>query len=139
MTRAISIRWLALMLAVGCGIAPQQAAAEITGGFADLAPGVTGGAGGTEVIVTNGLQLAEYTDAKEPYIIRVVGTLQINAMDTHVRPNKTILGVGTNAVLEGGGLYLYNSRNVIIRNLTIRSSTDDNMGLLSSVSSARRG
>jgi pectate lyase len=123
-------RGLALLAIAGVGLAPQQVSAETTGGFADLAPGVTGGAGGATVTVTNGADLNQYTDAKEPLIIQIAGTLQINGMDTHVRPNKTIIGLGTNAVLEGGGLYLYRSQNVIIRNLTIKGSTDDNMGLL---------
>jgi pectate lyase len=99
-------------------------------GFANVGLIVTGGAGGVEVTVTNGLQLNEYTDSNKPYVIYVSGTLQINGMDTHVRPNKTIIGLGANAVLEGGGLYLYKSTNVIIRNLTIKGSTDDNLGML---------
>lgn len=117
-------------LASALGFSLQHGSAETTGGFADLAPGVTGGAGGVTVTVTNGADLNQYTDAKEPLIIQIAGTLQINGMDTHVRPNKTIIGVGTNATLEGGGLYLYRSGNVIIRNLTIRGSTDDNLGVL---------
>jgi pectate lyase len=104
--------------------------AQPAGGYADVGFSVTGGAGGETVTVTTGEELNKYTDANKPYIIHVTGTLQINGMDTHVRPNKTILGVGTNAVLEGGGLYLYKSGNVIIRNLTIKGSTDDNLGML---------
>lgn len=106
------------------------ATAQATGGFADVGFTVTGGAGGETVTVTNGAQLNQFTDAKEPYVIQVSGTLQITGMDTHVRPNKTIIGLGTNATLEGGGLYLYKSGNVIIRNLTIKGSTDDNLGIL---------
>lgn len=99
-------------------------------GYANVGFTVTGGAGGETVTVTNGLQLKEYTDSNKPSVIYVSGTLQINGMDTHVRPNKTIIGLGTNAVLQGGGLYLYKSTNVIIRNLTIDGSTDDNLGIL---------
>lgn len=108
----------------------STAQAESTGGFADVGFTVTGGAGGETVVVTNGTQLNEYTDSNKPYIIHVSGTLHITNMDTHVRPNKTIIGLGTNATLEGGGLYLYRSHNVIIRNLTIKGSTDDNLGIL---------
>jgi pectate lyase len=98
-------------------------------GFGNAGFTVTGGAGGPVVTVTNGAQLNEFTDANGPYVIYVSGTLQISGMSTHVRPNKTVIGLGTNAVLEGGGLYLYRSTNVIIRNLTIRNSTEDNIGL----------
>jgi pectate lyase len=99
-------------------------------GYANVGGTVTGGAGGETVTVTNGLQLQEYTDAIEPYIINVSGTIQVWGMDTHVRPNKTIIGLGTNATLVGGGLYLYNSTNVIIRNLTIKDSIEDGVGVL---------
>jgi pectate lyase len=99
-------------------------------GFASLNGGTTGGAGGETVVVTNGAQLNEYSSSKKPCIIQFSGTLQISGMDTHVGPNKTIIGLGTNATLRGGGLYLYKSTNVIIRNLTIDGSTDDNFGML---------
>lgn len=99
-------------------------------GYASVGAPVTGGAGGETVVVTNGAQLNEYSSSKKPYIIHVSGTLQVSGMDTHVGPNKTIIGLGTNATLQGGGLYLYKSTNVIIRNLTIDGSSDDNMGML---------
>jgi pectate lyase len=118
-----------LLLTILVSLLPRLAA-QPADGYANIGLNVTGGAGGEIVTVTNGAQLNEYTDAKPPYIIYVSGTLQINGMDTHVRPNKTIIGLGTNALLEGGGLYLYKSTNVIIRNLTIKGSTDDNLGML---------
>jgi pectate lyase len=107
-----------------------QVTAQSADGFANVGFTVTGGAGGEEVTATTGEQLKEYADSNKPCTIYVSGTLQINGMDTHVRPNKTIIGLGTNAVLEGGGLYLYKSTNVIIRNLTIKGSSDDNLGML---------
>jgi pectate lyase len=99
-------------------------------GFANVGLTVTGGAGGATVTVTNGAQLNEYASTKKPCVIYVAGTLQVSGMDTHVGPNKTIIGVGTNATLQGGGLYLYKATNVIVRNLTIDGSTDDNFGIL---------
>lgn len=111
-------------------LAALKSLAETTGGYADVGQTITGGAGGETVVVTRGEDLKRYADSKPPLIIYVSGTLKINDMDTHVRPNKTIIGLGTNALLEGGGLYLYKSTNVIIRNLTIKGSTDDNLGLL---------
>lgn len=98
-------------------------------GFASYNFNLTGGAGGQEVTVTTGEELKTYADSNEPYIIYVSGTLQISGMDTHVRPNKTIIGLGTDATLQGGGLYLYRSTNVIIRNITIKDSEDDNIGI----------
>lgn len=125
LTRTFSALLLAFLIT-----APESLSGQSADGYANVGFAVTGGTGGEEVTVTNGLQLKEYADSNRPYIIHVSGTLQINAMDTHVRPNKTIIGLGTDATLEGGGLYLYKSTNVIIRNLTIRGSTDDNLGIL---------
>jgi pectate lyase len=99
-------------------------------GYATVGAALTGGAGGETVTVTTGEQLNEYASTKEPYIIYVSGTLQVSGMDTHVGPNKTIIGLGPDATLKGGGLYLYKASNVIIRNLTIDGSTDDNLGVL---------
>lgn len=111
-------------------ITPAVLLADSPTGYASIEGGVTGGAGGETVTVTNGVELNEYTASKKPYIIQIAGTLEVNGMDTHVLPNKTIIGIGTNATLHGGGLYLYKATNVIIRNLTIDDSTDDNCGLL---------
>ncbi len=124
------IRFLVQCILVVLALLPIPLLAESADGFANVGFTVTGGAGGEEVTVTNGMQLNEYTDSNKRYTIYVSGTLQIKGMDTHVRPNKTIIGLGTNATLEGGGLYLYKSTNVIIRNLTIKNSTDDNLGML---------
>jgi pectate lyase len=99
-------------------------------GFGNNGTTVTGaGPNAPSVIVTTGEELNNYSDSNSNIVIYVSGTLQISGMSTHVRANKTIIGLGTNAILEGGGLYLYKSTNVIIRNLTIRDSTEDNIGL----------
>ncbi len=99
-------------------------------GFATVGGAPTGGAGGETVTVTTGEELNTYASDKKPRIIHVSGTLHVSGMDTHVGPNKTIVGLGSDATLKGGGLYLYKSSNVIIRNLTIDGSTDDNLGIL---------
>lgn len=100
-------------------------------GFADVGFNLTGGEGGQVVTVTTGDELKAYTDSNQKYVIYVSGTLYLSGMDTHVRSHKTIIGLGTNATLVGGGLYMYNSSNIIIRNLTICNSTDDNIGITS--------
>ena len=100
-------------------------------GFADTGFNLTGGAGGPVVTVTTGEELNDWSDSNSNVVIQVSGTLTVVGMSTHVRPNKTVIGLGTNAMLQGGGLYLYNSSNVIIRNITIKGSTDDNIGITS--------
>lgn len=100
-------------------------------GFANVGFNLTGGEGGQVVTVTTGAELKTYTDSNNKYVIYVSGTLYVSGMDTHVRSHKTIIGLGTNATLVGGGLYMYNSSNIIVRNLTIKNSTDDNIGITS--------
>jgi len=90
--------------------------------------GVTGGLGGAVVTVTNGVDLAAYMDSNDPYIIFVSGTVTISGMN-HARPNKSIIGLGSNARIVGGGIYMYRSRNVIIRNLTFENADEDAIGI----------
>ncbi|MEU6258203.1 pectinesterase family protein [Streptomyces sp. NPDC047043] len=94
-------------------------------GFASLAGGTTGGAGGKVVTVTDQAALARYAAAEEPYIIRVSGAIAVEPFgsDIIVGSNKTIIGVGTTGEIVHGELHLNpGTHNVIIRNLTIRDS-----------------
>lgn len=97
-------------------------------GFCNHGMPVTGGAAGPVVYVGSEAQLKSYSDVNPPYTIYVTNSFPLSGMSTHIRNNKTVIGVG-NVVLTGGGLYLYRSTNVIIRNLTIRNSTEDGIGL----------
>jgi pectate lyase len=97
-------------------------------GFASLAGGTTGGAGGKVVTVTDRASLARYAGADEPYVIRVKGTVAVEPFgsDIVVASDKTIVGVGTSGELVHGELHLNpGTSNVIIRNLTIRDSYVD--------------
>lgn len=99
-------------------------------GFATYNFNLTGaGSNAPSVVVSNASQLDAYTDSNTNVIIYVSGTIPISGMSTHVRANKTVIGLGTNATLVGGGLYLYRSTNVILRNLTIRDSSEDDIGI----------
>ncbi|MFI5795596.1 pectinesterase family protein [Streptomyces sp. NPDC051677] len=94
-------------------------------GFASLAGGATGGAGGKVVTVTDQAQLAKYAAAEEPYVIRVKGAVAVEPFgsDIVVTSNKTIIGVGDTGEIVHGELHLNpGTHNVIIRNLTIRDS-----------------
>ncbi|MFI2433728.1 pectinesterase family protein [Streptomyces sp. NPDC018693] len=94
-------------------------------GFASLAGGTTGGAGGTVVTVTDQASLARYAAAEEPYVIRVKGSIEVAPFgsDIVVGSNKTITGVGDTGEIVHGELHLKpGTHNVIIRNLTIRDS-----------------
>lgn len=94
-------------------------------GFASLAGGTTGGAGGKVVTVTDQASLAQYAAAQEPYVIRVSGAIAVEPFgsDIVVASNKTIIGVGDTGEIVHGELHLNpGTSNVIIRNLTIRDS-----------------
>ncbi|MBQ1099753.1 right-handed parallel beta-helix repeat-containing protein [Streptomyces sp. b94] len=94
-------------------------------GFASLAGGTTGGAGGEVVTVTDQAALAKYAAAEEPYVIRVAGSIAVAPFgsDIVVGSDKTIVGVGDTAEIVHGELHLNpGTHNVIIRNLTIRDS-----------------
>jgi pectinesterase len=94
-------------------------------GFASLAGGTTGGAGGKVVTVTDQASLARYAAAEEPYVIRVAGSIAVAPFgsDIVVASDKTIIGVGDTGEIVHGELHLNpGTHNVIIRNLTIRDS-----------------
>lgn len=86
--------------------------------------GTTGGAGGPTVTVDTTTELLDAIDTIGPMIIRIEGTIDITSKQG-VRPHKTIIGVGTSAVINGGGLDFYRSHNVIIRNITFTNAEDD--------------
>ncbi|MEV4115510.1 right-handed parallel beta-helix repeat-containing protein [Nonomuraea sp. NPDC049695] len=106
----------------------QAVAADGPIGFAALNAlgqnGTTGGAGGRTVTATNAEQFLEYIDSLEPLVIQVSGTISITSKQG-VRPNKTIVGVGTTGHITGGGLDFYRSYNVIVRNLRFTDAEDD--------------
>ena len=102
----------------------------------------TGGAGGPTVTVTTTAQFLDYIARPGPHIIQVSGTIALPTGTSdgmhNVTSDKTIVGLGSNATLSGGGLTIglpvddnvtsppANAvHNIIIRNLTITGATDD--------------
>ncbi|MEV0617754.1 RICIN domain-containing protein [Nonomuraea sp. NPDC050404] len=84
----------------------------------------TGGAAGQTVTVTTYADLVRYATASQPYVIRVNATLNASPKGNEIRvaSNKTIVGVGRNGTIVGGGFFLDGVSNIIIRNLTIRDT-----------------
>jgi|GEM_PF-777194 len=100
----------------------------IPDGFASV-PGLglektTGGAGGQIVTVDSKTEFLDYVQRKEYYIICINGKILLDEM-VQVGSNKTLVGVGQNGVISGGGLRLSHVSNVIIRNLRFENSLDD--------------
>ncbi|MBO3737478.1 pectate lyase family protein [Actinoplanes flavus] len=108
----------ALLLSSSLFVAAPASAAD---GFAT---GTTGGVGGATVTVDTTDELLDAIDTVGPLIIQVSGTIAITSKQG-VRPNKTIVGLGTNATITGGGFDMYRSYNVIIRNMTFVDAEDD--------------
>ncbi|MQM27645.1 pectate lyase family protein [Glycomyces albidus] len=110
------------------GAAAQQQVVGRADGFASVNAlgqnGTTGGVGGAAVTVDTTDELLEAIDTVGPLTILVEGTIDITSKQG-VRPNKTILGVGDDAVIRGGGFDFYRSYNVIVQNLTFADAEDD--------------
>lgn len=95
-------------------------------GFATLNGGTTGGTGGTEVTATSVSQVNTLLSTRKknndtsPIIIKfngkITGTEVIAVKEVK---NITFLGVGNGGELEGVGINLVKSNNIIIRNLKI--------------------
>ncbi|MDQ2586523.1 pectate lyase family protein [Saccharothrix yanglingensis] len=128
-------------------VAPAPAlAAGPADGFASVNAlgqnGTTGGAGGATVTATTTAQFLDYIARPEPLTVQVRGTITLPTGTTDgmhpVASDKTIIGLGSDARLSGGGLNIglpvdddvtappANAvHNIIIRNLSITGATDD--------------
>jgi len=130
--RAVLTAGFAAMLVTagmpGTGPAAAAAPSGAPDGFAAVPAlgltGTTGGVGGPTVTVDTTDELLTAIDTVGPMIIQVAGTIAITSKQG-VRPNKTILGLGSSAVISGGGFDFYRSSNVIVRNLTFTDAEDD--------------
>ncbi|HKO53143.1 MAG TPA: hypothetical protein VJV79_35780 [Polyangiaceae bacterium] len=83
-----------------------------------------------EVTVSNAVDLAMYAASPDPYIIHVTGTIPLPVLD--VKSNKTIVGDGRDATLEGSiriaGTSIATAdmvSNVTIRNLRINAHSSE--------------
>jgi pectate lyase len=137
----VSISTLVVVKAAGAAVAAAGAAVKTAGaaiadGFASVDAlgqnGTTGGAAGPTVTVTTAAQLADYAGRNTPFTILVQGRITFDDMITVVA-NKSIIGVGSTATIDGGGLQLGSTtrpgNNVIIRNLTFVNASDDSISV----------
>ncbi|GIF15815.1 family 16 glycoside hydrolase [Actinoplanes teichomyceticus] len=103
--------------------------------------GTTGGAGGPTVDVDNAAELLSAIAAPGPLTVCVRGTIALPAGMYDVSSNKSIIGVGSDAGITGGGLNIGLTvsavttppadavHNVIIQNLTFRNASDDSINV----------
>ena len=88
-------------------------------GYAMVGGTTTGGQGGQTVVVSTLSALKSAIASSAPAIIKVSGKITGTGF-LNVSSNKTILGLKGSS-LEGVGLMIYGTNNVIIRNMTIRN------------------
>ncbi|WP_437826123.1 pectate lyase family protein [Sorangium sp. So ce1153] len=88
-------------------------------GYATTGDGTTGGKGG-EVVSVSSLDALKTEAARSgALIIQVTGKIRGSGDDVDVASDKTIVGVGSSGEIEGVGLNLRRSSNIILRNLKI--------------------
>jgi pectate lyase len=119
-----------LDLTTQSGAAPglQNTGGVVVGEPIGFGQNTTGGAGGETVTVSSAAEFIEAAGSSEPLVIQVDGTIELSDMED-VTSNKTIIGVGTSGGITGGGLDIDEADNVIIQNLTISGSGDDNINV----------
>lgn len=90
-------------------------------GFATLNGGTTGGLGGPTVTVSTLAELQQYAQSPDPYVILVNGTISNGSAGARlqVNSNKSIVGLGNGAFLQGIGVSIASRNNVILQNLKI--------------------
>ncbi|HYN93745.1 MAG TPA: right-handed parallel beta-helix repeat-containing protein [Pilimelia sp.] len=114
-------------LAAGAAVAamPNASAASFNQqGWATQGGGTSGGGNAAAVTVTSASALISNMQASGARVIRVSGTIALSGMQK-VAANKTIIGVGSNAAITGGGLNITKVSNVIVRNINFRNWADD--------------
>ncbi|GAA4978770.1 pectinesterase family protein [Kineococcus glutinatus] len=86
--------------------------------------GTTGGQDGPTVTVTDAAALAHHAALPGAATILVRGRITVDPFGSMIRvgDDKTIAGVGDQAEIVGGGLFLDGSSNVVVRNLRFRDS-----------------
>jgi len=78
----------------------------------------TGGAAGTQIVVSTTSDLVAYAISSSPYIITVSGTIGLTN-DLDISSNKTIQGEDTNSTVIGNIRIVNDTRNITIKNLNI--------------------
>jgi pectate lyase len=134
----------ALAVTTSAGVAlspsPASAAAGSATGYASANGGTTGGQGGATVRVSTGTgihqALCSRASSDTPVVIEVEGTVHhgntskvsgkscetaAGVIELKRISNVTIVGVGSGAVFDQLGIHVRESRNIIIRNVTIRN------------------
>lgn len=85
--------------------------------------GTTGGAGGPEITVNTAADLHSAVNTSDPKVVYIQGYIKLDKR-VKVGNNTSIIGIGSTAELEGFGLQISNTTNVIVRNVGIWNVVD---------------
>jgi len=97
-------------------------------GFATQNGGTTGGEGGKEVIVSTFDDLKKYAEIEDStYVIKFAGTITGSGSIANgdyvgsikIASNKSIIGIGDQAFLDGVGLSIKDAKNIIVKNIKL--------------------
>ncbi|MEU9508949.1 pectate lyase [Micromonospora sp. NPDC048170] len=139
----VALATTAVGAAIGVAALPTPQASAAAGsatGYATQNGGTTGGAGGQTVRATTGTAihaaLCGRASSSTPIVIEVTGTINHGntskvsggscstadgVIELKQISNVTIIGVGSGAVFDQLGIHIRESRNIIIRNVTVRN------------------
>ncbi|CAE6480871.1 unnamed protein product, partial [Rhizoctonia solani] len=122
--RMLVFQFTVSLLAGLASAASIKRAAPVDGiaGYATQNGGTTGGAGGTTTTVTTLAALRAAVAGTSAKIVKVSGIITGDGEVVDIESNTSVLGVGSNSGLTGGGFRVKNSKNVIIRNLRLSKS-----------------
>ncbi|MEQ8786910.1 MAG: right-handed parallel beta-helix repeat-containing protein [Pirellulaceae bacterium] len=120
----MKIVWSSMLWCALAGMLSHEARAEEGPiGWASVAGGTRGGAGGETITVEDAEAFLAAVESKSPAVVRFSGVLRLPRA-ARVGSHKSIEGMGGEARLEGAGLTLNGVENVILRNVTIRGADD---------------
>ena len=106
------------------GTDPTNSASIAKDGYHMVNGTTTGGQGGPTITVTNSADFITYVGTNIAYNVGLSGSIS-SPTNINVASDKTIFGLGTNAMINGT-LYLSGVSNVIVRNLFVTNPADEN-------------
>ncbi|KIJ51629.1 polysaccharide lyase family 1 protein [Sphaerobolus stellatus SS14] len=114
---------LFLIALVSAGVVDKRAASvDQLVGYATQNGGTTGGNGGATTTVTTLAALRAAITGASPKIVQISGIIQGDGDTVDVGNHTTIIGLGSNSGLTGGGFRVKKGTNVIFRNLQLSKS-----------------
>ncbi|KAJ6505551.1 pectin lyase-like protein [Mycena sanguinolenta] len=118
------ISTFAILAAVVAGVVVDKRAAPVNQlvGFATLNGGTTGGTGGPVTTVTTLAALRAAITGATPKIVQISGIITGDGDTIDVGNHTTVVGIGSNSGVTGGGFRVKARTNVIFRNLQLSKS-----------------